>query len=119
MGDSVTALAVPDDDRLFTTKGAADYLGISPQSLERYRTTGTPRIPFIKWGHLIRFDPDDIATWLHAARCPEGAHGPARDVEKPAPTAPPTRRRPPAQAKPRHPQPALPLDDALESDPAA
>ena len=103
--------------RLLDITHLAELLGVTPRHIRRL--VFERRIPFIKWGHLIRFDPDDIATWLHAARCPEGAHGPARDVEKPAPTAPPTRRRPPAQAKPRHPQPALPLDDALESDPAA
>ena len=22
------------------------------------------RIPYIKWGHLLRFDPDEIETWI-------------------------------------------------------
>jgi hypothetical protein len=26
------------------------------------------RIPFIKWGHLIRFDPSEISAWLDEAR---------------------------------------------------
>lgn len=26
------------------------------------------RIPFIKWGHLLRFDPDEIDQWLDDAR---------------------------------------------------
>ena len=26
------------------------------------------RIPYIKLGHFIRFDPDEIATWLNQAR---------------------------------------------------
>ena len=26
------------------------------------------RIPFIKWGHLLRFDPDEIDAWIDEAR---------------------------------------------------
>jgi excisionase family DNA binding protein len=28
------------------------------------------RIPYIKWGHLIRFDPGDIKAWLEDNRRP-------------------------------------------------
>jgi excisionase family DNA binding protein len=34
------------------------------------------RIPYIKWGHLLRFDPNDIEVWLeqfrHDTRRPAG-----------------------------------------------
>jgi excisionase family DNA binding protein len=26
------------------------------------------RIPYIKWGHLLRFDPDEIAAWINTYR---------------------------------------------------
>jgi excisionase family DNA binding protein len=26
------------------------------------------RIPYVKWGHLLRFDPADINAWLEASR---------------------------------------------------
>ena len=26
------------------------------------------RIPYIKWGHLLRFDPDEIDAWIDEAR---------------------------------------------------
>jgi excisionase family DNA binding protein len=29
------------------------------------------RIPYIKWGRLLRFDPVDIGRWLDAARQPQ------------------------------------------------
>jgi len=35
------------------------------------------RIPFVKWGHLLRFDPDEIASWLDGVRVPP-ADGVAR-----------------------------------------
>jgi excisionase family DNA binding protein len=22
------------------------------------------RIPYVKWGHLIRFDPDEVEAWI-------------------------------------------------------
>ena len=34
------------------------------------RLVAERRIPFIKWGHLIRFDPVEIAEWVEAARVP-------------------------------------------------
>ena len=35
------------------------------------RLVAERRVPYIKWGHLIRFDPDDIERWLDASRRPE------------------------------------------------
>ena len=34
------------------------------------------RVPFIKWGHLVRFDPAEIEAWLE-----EWRHAPS-DVDK-------------------------------------
>ena len=28
------------------------------------------RIPFVTWGHLLRFEPHEIDAWLDAARVP-------------------------------------------------
>jgi excisionase family DNA binding protein len=30
------------------------------------------RIPFVKWGHLLRVDPDEIDAWVASARVPAG-----------------------------------------------
>lgn len=35
------------------------------------------RIPYVKWGHLVRFDPDEIAAWLDRARRPDDGSGSA------------------------------------------
>jgi excisionase family DNA binding protein len=66
------------------------------------------RIPFIKWGHLIRFDPDEIRDWLNSARCPLGGQPP---MPQPRPQVRSTPRRRSAQTEPS-PPPArqLPLD---------
>ena len=28
------------------------------------------RIPFVKWGHLLRFDPAEIEAWIDGSRRP-------------------------------------------------
>lgn len=28
------------------------------------------RIPYVEWGHLLRFDPDEIDEWLARGRVP-------------------------------------------------
>ena len=34
------------------------------------RLVSDKRIPFIKWGHLLRFDPDEIERWIDDSRRP-------------------------------------------------
>ncbi len=43
----------------------------------RPRLVAERRIPFVKWGHLLRFDPDEIAAWLDRARRPDEGNGTA------------------------------------------
>lgn len=44
----------------------AKYLGVDVRHIRRL--THQRRIPFIKWGHLVRFDPVDVAAWLERCR---------------------------------------------------
>jgi hypothetical protein len=37
------------------------------------------RIPYLKVGHFIRFDPEEIATWLNALRVGVGGSSIVRD----------------------------------------
>ena len=48
--------------------GVAERLGVSQRHIRRL--VFERRIPFIKWGHLLRFDPDEIDRWLDDARQP-------------------------------------------------
>jgi excisionase family DNA binding protein len=52
--------------RLLDVPGLAAHLGVKERHIRRL--IAERRIPFIKWGHLVRFDPDDIASWLDANR---------------------------------------------------
>ena len=46
----------------------AEQLGVNERHIRRL--VHERRIPFVKWGHLLRFDPDEIDEWLDAARIP-------------------------------------------------
>ncbi len=49
--------------KLLTTRQAAERLGLSPRTLERYRVTGEgPR--FKKIGRWVRYVPSDLDEWL-------------------------------------------------------
>lgn len=56
--------------RLLDINALADLLGVTPRHVRRL--VAERRIPFVKWGHLIRFDPQEVAAWLERARIPEG-----------------------------------------------
>ena len=44
----------------------AAHLGVSVRHVRRL--VAERRIPFVKWGHLLRFDPIAIAKWLDDQR---------------------------------------------------
>jgi len=37
------------------------------------RLVADRRIPFVKWGHLLRFDPAEIEAWIDGSRRPPAA----------------------------------------------
>ena len=44
----------------------AERLGVNQRHVRRL--VAERRIPFVKWGHLLRFDPVEIEQWIEAAR---------------------------------------------------
>jgi len=50
----------------------AELLGVSVRHVRRL--VFERRIPYLKWGHLLRFDPDELRTWIDEHRLP---HAPA------------------------------------------
>ena len=64
---------------LMDLPAVAKYLGVGERHVRRL--VQERRIPFIKWGHPLRFDPDEIDAWLDtmrrpAQRLPDGLPGP-------------------------------------------
>ena len=51
-------------DRLFTIREAARYLAVSVSTL--YGWVWQRRIPFVKIGRALRFDPHDLAAFIEA-----------------------------------------------------
>lgn len=56
----------PPLPRLLTITEIAEVLGVEPRHIRRL--VQERRIPYIKWGHLLRFDPDEIRPWLDRHR---------------------------------------------------
>jgi excisionase family DNA binding protein len=56
----------PTLPRLLDIDGVAELLGVNVRHVRRL--VAERRIPFVKWGHLLRFDPTDLARWLDASR---------------------------------------------------
>lgn len=51
---------------LLDVEGVADVLGVNVRYVRRL--VAERRIPFIKWGRYLRFDPDELAAWIDEAR---------------------------------------------------
>lgn len=49
---------------LWDEEQAAQYLGTSPRSLSKWRSTGEHNIPFVKIGKLARYCPDDLKAYV-------------------------------------------------------
>jgi excisionase family DNA binding protein len=46
----------------------AAHLGVTDRHIRRL--VFERRIPFVKWGRLVRFDVDEIGRWIEAASTP-------------------------------------------------
>ena len=61
---------------LIDINAVAEWLGVQVRHVRRLVTER--RIPFLKWGGLLRFDPDEIAQWLESVRVPVDDDHPRR-----------------------------------------
>ena len=53
---------------LLGIEDVAELLGVGVRHVRRL--VADRRIPYLKWGHLLRFDPIEIEAWLDEARRP-------------------------------------------------
>lgn len=51
---------------LLDVNGLAEHLGVEVRHIRRL--VHERRVPYIKWGHLVRFDPAEINDWLAGCR---------------------------------------------------
>ena len=59
--------------QLLTIDQLAERLGVSIRHIRRL--VAERRVPYLKVGWLVRFDPAEIAAWLDDARHPHVWHG--------------------------------------------
>ncbi len=52
--------------RLLSIDEVADHLGITPRHIRRL--VAERRIPYVKVGRFVRFDPSSVMSWLDGAR---------------------------------------------------
>jgi excisionase family DNA binding protein len=65
------AVSIGDGDSLWGIEAVARRLGVQVRHVRRL--VAERRIPFIKWGHLLRFDPVEIEAWIDRLRQPPRA----------------------------------------------
>lgn len=58
-----------DIPELIDIEAVAGRLGVGVRHVRRL--VAERRIPYIKWGHLIRFDPAEVAAWVERSRVAE------------------------------------------------
>jgi excisionase family DNA binding protein len=64
--DSVDAQASTGEAELVDIEGVARRLGVTVRHVRRL--VAERRVPFVKWGHLLRFDPEEIEAWIDEHR---------------------------------------------------
>jgi excisionase family DNA binding protein len=52
---------------------AAERLGVTVRYMRRL--VAERRIPYVKFGHLLRFDPIELEAWIDAARVSPSEYG--------------------------------------------
>lgn len=57
--------------QLVDIEWVAGRLGVEVRHVRRL--VADRRIPFVKWGHLLRFDPAEIEAWIDGSRRPPAA----------------------------------------------
>ena len=65
-----TAHTTVNRPALIDLPAVAERLGVNERHIRRL--VAERRIPFVKWGHLLRFDPAEIDAWLDQSRIPVG-----------------------------------------------
>ena len=68
MAQSTSAPARP---ALINIEQVAERLGVSVRHMRRL--VAERRIPFVKWGHFLRFDPDEVDRWIEECAVPANA----------------------------------------------
>ncbi len=61
-----TPAITKSQNKLLDTGPAADYLGVTPRTLEVWRCVKRHAIPYIKVGRLVKYRQSDLDAWLES-----------------------------------------------------
>jgi excisionase family DNA binding protein len=67
------SISAPARPALLNIDQVAERLGVSVRHMRRL--VAERRIPFVKWGHLLRFNPEDVELWLEECAYPASLPG--------------------------------------------
>ena len=74
-------MTISDQPKRLTPAEAAAYIGSTPKTLAKWRSTGRHSIPFLKFGTgkraSVRYDRNDLDAFLN--RCREHGSGAANE----------------------------------------
>lgn len=62
----------PGRRQLLTPAQTAQYIGISQQTLAKWRSQGTYKLPYVKVGRVVRYQLSDLLVWLETRRRGQG-----------------------------------------------
>ena len=62
----MTTIDHPDRRHLVDLPAVAEFLGVTERHVRRL--VAERRIPFYKWGHLLRFDLVEVEAWVASHR---------------------------------------------------
>lgn len=60
-------------DSLVGEKEAAEILGVTPGTLQVWRSTGRYAIPFVKVGRLVKYRTSNLQSWIESRTRVSGA----------------------------------------------
>ena len=55
-------------DKLLTPREVADIIQLDFRTLANWRASGAENLKFLKIGGRVRYDPEDVNTWLDSKR---------------------------------------------------
>lgn len=55
-----------DEETMLDEKSAAQFLGLSPRTLQKFRCEGNDGPRFFKLGRAVRYGEDELRAWLAA-----------------------------------------------------
>jgi excisionase family DNA binding protein len=76
-----SSLDLSPSDRLLTDDEAAKILGVTPGTLQVWRSTGRYQLPFVKVGRNVRYVKSNLFNWILERTHPNRYSSPTTHLE--------------------------------------